>query len=71
MFRDRFIVLSLAAVIATGGLGATSVPAVSAAKKQAPVGVVIGKPTTKPGDKCAKGTAGCSHGKFTGTFFGN
>ena len=32
---------------------------------------MIGKPTTKLGEKCAKGVAGCTDGKFTGSFFGN
>jgi hypothetical protein len=33
-------------------------------------GVNLPPPTTSVGDKCAKGTAGCENGKFTGSFFG-
>jgi hypothetical protein len=34
-------------------------------------GVKLAPPTTKVGEKCSKGTAGCSKGgKFTGEFFG-
>ena len=33
-------------------------------------GVKLAKPTTKVGEKCSGGTAGCKGGKFTGEFFG-
>jgi hypothetical protein len=32
---------------------------------------VIAPAKTKPGDKCAKGVAGCQGGKFNGNFFGS
>lgn len=33
-------------------------------------GVKLPPPTTSVGDRCAKGTAGCEDGEFTGSFFG-
>ncbi len=33
-------------------------------------GVKLAPPTTKVGEKCSHGTAGCKSGKFTGEFFG-
>lgn len=35
------------------------------------VGVTLAPPTIKPGNHCAKAVSGCTHGKFTGNFFGN
>jgi hypothetical protein len=69
VIRSRLIVLSIVAATATGGLGAVAAPASAALVTHGP-GVVIGGPQVKPGAKCAKGTAGCKHGKFTGQFFG-
>lgn len=34
------------------------------------VSVTLAPPTIKPGNHCAKGVSGCTHGKFTGNFFG-
>lgn len=68
MIRRRLITLSLAAIIAVGGAGSAFATAASAAK---PISVTLAPPKTKPGDSCAKGVAGCRHGKFTGDFFGD
>ncbi|HKZ13953.1 MAG TPA: hypothetical protein VJL81_08935 [Solirubrobacterales bacterium] len=35
------------------------------------VGVIIAPGGTHKGSNCAKGVAGCHHGKFTGDFFGD
>jgi hypothetical protein len=71
VIRNRLIALSLAAFVAVGGAGSISTAAASAAKKPQPVAVTIASPNVKPGDKCAKGTAGCTRGKFSGNFFGD
>jgi hypothetical protein len=69
----------------TGGAGAKSKPKKAVAKEKQhaaesgegaeevlkpTTGVNLPPPTTSVGDKCAKGTAGCENGKFTGSFFG-
>jgi hypothetical protein len=66
VIRERLLALSLATAIVGAGSVATS--AASASK---PVAVEIASPTVKPGNKCHKGSAGCTHGKFTGNFFGD
>jgi hypothetical protein len=69
----------------TGGAGTKSKPKKAVAKEKEhaaesgkgaeevlkpTTGVNLPPPTTSVGDKCAKGTAGCENGKFTGSFFG-
>ena len=71
MIRNRLIVLSIVAASVSGGLGAAAAPGLAAVSTETPRHIVIGGPQTKLGDKCAKGTAGCTRGKFTGQFFGN
>jgi hypothetical protein len=68
VIRTRLIAFSLAVALATGGTGAIAVTAASASR---PVSVELAPPTVKPGAKCRKGVSGCTHGKFTGNFFGD
>jgi tetrahydromethanopterin S-methyltransferase subunit E len=69
VIRQRLIALSLAAAIAAGGTGAFAVSAASASRPDGDV--ELAPPKTKPGNNCRKGVSGCTHGKFTGNFFGN
>jgi hypothetical protein len=65
VIRGRLIAFSLAAAIVAGGTGSAAASAAN------PTKVIIGPPKTKPGAHCAKGVSGCTHGKFTGNFFGD
>lgn len=71
MIRNRLIALALATAAIAGGSGCLAVGVASAYKSVSPVAVEIAPPKTKPGNKCRDGTAGCTHGKFTGNFFGD
>jgi len=71
VIRHRLLGFALAAVIGVGGLGSVATGVATAAKKDAPAHVVIAPGKTKPGDKCAKGVAGCQDGRFNGNFFGH
>jgi hypothetical protein len=68
VIRKRLAALLLATAVAVGGSGVIAAGAAPAAK---PVAVEIASPTVKPGNNCRKGSAGCTHGKFTGNFFGD
>jgi hypothetical protein len=68
VIRNRLIALSLAVAVAVGGAGSVVATAASASR---PVNVIIAPPKVKPGNNCAKGVSGCTHGKFTGNFFGD
>jgi hypothetical protein len=67
VIRERLIALSLAAALAAGGTGAVATATASAR----PTNVTLAPPKVKPGNNCAKGVSGCTHGKFTGNFFGD
>ena len=71
MVRHRIIGIAIALALAIGSGSTGAVSTAAAAIALGPHGVVIAPAAIKPGAKCAKQVAGCTHGKFTGNFFGS
>jgi hypothetical protein len=66
VIRNRLLAPLIAALVATGAIGAVSTAAASASHT-----IRLAPPTQKVGSHSHRGTAGGSkHGKFTGKFFG-